>query len=163
MVQMRSYDDVEMALSTLAAGAVIKGQLKIDGSREQGIRLSKMKAACSISGKTTGEGPIIVGLCNTDLSVTEVAEAFAADPQKELDTPASEQVMREVFPIWHFGKGVLTGQGDAQPYREVRYPWKDVIEGNGLSWFAINLDSGSLTTGTLVDVSSVTIGEWRED
>ncbi len=162
MAQMRSYDSVEITLSTLAAGAVLKGALKIDGGREQGVRISKMKAACMISGITTGDGPLVIGLCNVDLSVAEIAEAFDADPQKELDTPASEQVMREIFPIWAQGKQSQQG-ADIWPYRSIRYPWKNVIEGNGLAWFVVNHDASALQTGGIVNIESVTIGEWLHD
>ncbi len=165
---MRSYDDVTINLSTLAAGAAIKGNLKIDASREQGIRMQKMKAAMSWNGLTDAEGPLMVGLCNSDLSPTEIAECIAADPQKELDTPATEQVMREVFPIWFIGLFTTTKEPpvhevDAGMLREIRYPWKEVIEGNGLSWFVMNLGGGALTTGVGVHFFSVTIGEWRDD
>ncbi len=165
MVQMRSYDDVNITLSTLAAGAVLKGALKIDGSREQGVRITKMKAACGIFGLPANDGPVVIGLTNQDLSVTEIAECFAADPQKPDDVPGSEQSMRQVFPIWFSQiQGVVnTGVNGLRTYQNIAYPWKEVQEGDGLAWFVINLDGVALGTGGVVSIASVTIGDWLGD
>ncbi len=163
MAQMRSYDDVLLVVGALQAGAVAAQATKMDAAREQGFRMQKLKAAMSFNGKTSDEGPIVVGLCSTDLSTTEIAEVFASDPQKPDDVPASEQVMREVFPIWHIAFAVNAPQESTTPYRNVAYPWKETREGDGLKWFAINLGPAILTTGTLVQISSVCIGEWLLD
>ncbi len=165
MAQMRSYDNAIITLSTLASGAVLGGALKIDAARENGVRLEKMKAQMSFRGKTDGQGPVVVGLAHVDLSDTEIAECFAADAQKPVDTPDSERVMRKVFPIWMIGKAELSsisGRGTNE-YIEIAFPWKTIREGSGLKWFAINLDSGSLSTGTVIEIVSVTIGEWLLD
>ncbi len=165
MAQMRSYDDVQIVLSTLAAGVTIKGNLKIDGSREQGVRISKMKAACGVSGEGADLGPLLIGLCNADLSPTEISECLSADPQKDLDTPASEEVMREIMPIWLYPIQAITNSdvNALRTLQSIRYPWKEVIEGNGLAWFVTNLDETTLAGGGLVDIFSVTIGEWLRD
>lgn len=160
--QARSYDDVEIVLGTLAAGAVLKGALKIDGGREQGVRIQKLMAAVSVIGQTTGEGPLIIGLTNADLSVSEVAEALAADPQKPDDVPGSEQSMRQIMPIWFVPKN-QPSNNEIQRLVEIPYPWKLVAEGDGLAWFVANLDGSALTTGALVDIFSTTIGEWNGD
>ncbi len=166
MSQMRSYDNVIIALSTLAAGAVLTSPLKIDGARENGIRLQKMKAQMSFRGLTDGEGPVVIGLATTDPSVTEIAEVFTADPQKPEDIPASEQVMRKIFPIWMIGKAELNSvtRGVKNEYTEIQFPWKNIEEGTGLKWFAVNLDaSATLTTGGVIEIVSVTIGTWLDD
>ncbi len=162
MTAMKVYDDVSMSLGTLASGAVIKGATKIDAAREQGTILKKIMAQCSVNGKTAGEGPLIVGLCNVDLSTVEIAEALAADPQKGLDTPASEQVEREIMIVWMVGRGI-TSDAEITPFREVKYPWKEVIEGNGLAWFVMNAGASGLTDSSFVSVFSFIHGEWMRD
>ncbi len=162
MTQMRSYDNVLTVMGTLATLLVLKTSLKIDTGRENGVRLKKMLMAMTFEGKTAGEGPLLYGLCLSDLSPTEIQEALNADPQKPDDVPASEQVMRKLMVIGVI-PAAMTASTDPEVYREVRFPWKEIEEGSGLSWWVQNRDGGSLTTGTNVRFSSFAMGEWLDD
>ncbi len=163
MTQQRVYMDDIIGLGALGAGLVLKTATKVDASRENGIRIQKLMCAMTFSGKTAAEGPIVVGLASTDLSTTEIKECIDADPQKPDDTPASEQVMRQVMPIWVIGKTETASQNSPYRYEEIPYPWKEVAEGDGLAWFAMNEDGSALTTGTEIEIQGVLIGEWLND
>ncbi len=163
MTQQRIYIDDVIGLGTLGAGLVLKTATKVDATRENGIRIQKLMAAMTFAGKTATEGPIIVGLCSTDLSTTEIAEAIDADPQKPDDTPASEQVMRQVMPIWVIGTNDTASLAGPYRYEEIPYPWKEVAEGDGLTWFAMNEDGSALTTGMTIEIQGFLVGEWLND
>ncbi len=152
----------EVALGTLANLTAIAIALTPDASREQGARIKQLKLAISYKGKTAGEGPLIVGLCDSNLSVAEIAEAILADPQHVADVPATEQGNRRVFPIWIIPAG-LTADDRIQKTEEVHYPWKDMEESQGLKFWVFNADGNALTTGTEVTVDGSIVGEWLHD
>ena len=161
--QHRIYKHATITVGALATLSAVKGNTVIDGSRENGVRIEKMKAALSWHNKTADDGPCTVGLCNSDLSPAEVAECMVADPQKPLDTPASEQSMRNIFPVWLIDKA-STGTGNlVQEYTDIRYPWKEILEGDGLSWFLFNHDSATLTVNFVCEIPMVIIGSWLDD
>ncbi len=160
--QQIQYINVEVVLSTLATLTAITGATAIDAGRLQGVRLKKMKLACSYKGKTAGEGPLVVGLCDTTLSVAEIAEAILADPQGVAEVPATEQGNRRVFPIWNIGPGLVADDA-IQMYREVHFPWKDWPEDKGIKVFVFNNDGSNLTTGTTVTVFGPVVQEWLRD
>ncbi len=165
MAQMRTYGHTRIQLTTMASKTVLKGATKLDGSREQGFFLKKIRASCGISEMPPDLGPLVIGLCNIDLSTVEVEECLTADPQKELDTPASEQVMREVMPIWYYPVQNVA-DADANSIRTlqtVNYPWKENIEGNGLAWFVYNAGDSALTGSAEASLFGFFFGEWLND
>ena len=152
----------EIALSTLASLTAIAVILTPDSSRDQGVRIKQLKLACTYKGKTAGEGPLMVGLCDSNLSVAEIAEALVADPQHVGDVPATEQGNRRVFPIWNIGPALVAGDS-VEGFEDVHYPWKTMEEGIGLKLFVFNADGSALTTGTIVTVTGSTVQEWLRD
>ncbi len=171
MVQFRSYDETTITLSTLAVDSVLKGLMKIDASREQGVRLKKVMATCSRFLPQSGNGPLWVGLANSDLSQAEIAEAIVADPQHGSGVPGQERTMREVMLIWVIPRAHVDGddasraqnQNEAMRLRTIPYPWKKSIEGTGLAWWVMNRGGGVLTTGEVVNISSFMMGERLDD
>ena len=160
--QIVSYLNKAVALSSLAAGASIIVNTKIDSSREQGLTLKKMMMPMpSWAGKTAGEGPLIYGIA-WDLTATLIAEAINADPQDEDDTTEIEESARKLIVLGTIPAG---GVADVNPsrYERVGIPWKEVPEGTTLKFFVHNADSSVLTTGTVVKFNAVVIGHWRDD
>ncbi len=126
------------------------------------MRIKKMKYSVAYKDKTASEGPLLLGLASVDLSNAEIAEALVADPQSPRDQPASEQANRQVFPLALLPASVEAATQEVQPLRGVRYPWKRILEGNGLKYFIQNLDGSTLTTGTLVTVFTSVVGTWDD-
>ncbi len=124
--------------------------------------MEKIKLAISFKGKTVGEGPIVVGLSNLDLSNAEIAEAIIADPQHSEDTTGMEQTNRKIFPVWVIPAG-LAAESEIQMLRTIPYPWREVMEGSGLKFWAFNADGNTLTTGTEITISGVIVGRWLRD
>ncbi len=152
----------EIALGALATLDVAGSATNIDSSRLAGMRLSKMKYAVTYKDKTASEGPLLLGLASVDLSNAEIAEALVADPQSPRDQPAFERGNRQVFPLALLPASVKVAGDEIQVFRSARYPWKRILEGNGLKYFIQNLDGSTLTTGALVTVFTAVVGTWDD-
>ncbi len=159
--------DITLTLGTLAQNTALKVNAKVDNTREQGAEMEKVRAKMEWRGKTTNEGPIIVGI-SVDLSATEIAEALVADPQKFEDTGSANEANRKVFPIWKIpfistGSAVGSGADYAvTELRDVRMPSWHVMEGSFLGWWAFNVGA-ALTTGSLIHIAAGYVTKWMRD
>ncbi len=165
--QVNHYFQDALALQTLASVTAILDPTRIDGSRDQGSKIMKVKAFCHIKSKTSGQGPIVCGF-STDLTATEVASALIGDPDSYDDEVGRQVSNRKVFPIWVFGNLVTDSpgpsHGDPVPFHHIKdFPQWNVVEGKGLDFFAFNADSTLLTTGTVIDWGYTIISEWMRD
>ncbi len=163
--QQVQYLDTSITLGTLAARTAITSGLAIDGSRNQGVMLKQLKGIFRTRGLTADEGPILVGL-SLGLSATEVEEALEADPQGFGDVPGTEQGNRRVYPV------AITENASSQVtevaqqmdwWRKIRFPWKEIREGETLAVWAYNLSAAVLTTGGSVRFNGVAVQEWLDD
>lgn len=163
MSVMKSYEDIELALSTLAAGTSIKTSLKIDASREQGCRIKDIRYGLTFTAKPS-LGPILVGLCDSNLTVAELDECLDSDPQSDLSVPGQADSMRKVVPLALIPKVASGDDGNMLFYEQRRAKWYwDVLEGSGIQLFARNMDDTALTGATLIDFSAVITGTWLLD
>ncbi len=160
--QQVQYINSEVVLSTLATATAVTTATIIDPSREQGSLVKELRLAVSYKGKTAGESPLIVGLCELSLSVTEIKEAIEADPQLLRDVPASEQGNRRVFPIWQLDT-LNTSNSEVKRMSDVKWPWRRMEEGMGIKVFVFNNSGSTLTTGCTVVVFGAAITEWLHD
>lgn len=155
------YDDVELALGALAGKDAIAAPSKIDASRENGFRVMKTEYWMIFYGKTTAEGPIMVGLA-PNLAAASIEETIEADPQSRTDDQVTPDSKRPVFPleIIDYTEVDMT---NLQPYKgEVKIRWS-IPEGNNLNWFAYNMNAAGLTTGTVVRIFAKHYGVWLRD
>ncbi len=157
-VQHDIYRSNVGALTTLSSAAVTA---KLDAAREQGVKILRMKAALGFNSKTIDEGPLLVGFA-LGLSATEISEALAADPQSMLVQPEMEHAQRRVYPMWLIPSG-MTDSEIVQKLEDVPIPWKEIPEGVGYNLFVHNLDTGTLTTGTQIEVVVASVMEWLDD
>ncbi len=164
----RQFFKTGLTVGALAAQSAASTGTKIDAARLQGVQIKKVKYAVSWTGKTSTEGPIVVGL-SKDISNTELAEFHTADPQRRNDPDESEQAERAVYPI-----GVLHEQASAigpeetsieftQLRQLVDFPRWMVYEGSTISVYAFNEDSNTLTAGMIINFWSWFSGEWLSD
>ncbi len=158
---MKSYEEIELNLGTLAAGTSIKTNLKIDGNREQGCRISKIRYALSVVAKPA-LGPILYGLCSADLTVAELDECLDSNPEQPNAVPEQEEAMRQVVPFGLIPKGLIETVTNIMPYMRGSWFW-EVPEGQGLQFFCRNQDDAALTGATLIDFSAFISGVWLDD
>ncbi len=168
MALVQQFDvDLELVLSTLAAGAIIRVASSIDSTRENGFRITKSRITVGMTGKTTAEGPLLFGVdCNFDNSA-QVTAALNANPQKPSDDdsrgtgsyirflgmiglvptvfPASDEGVGQVFEISYGKNG-----------------WS-IPEGSALNYWVRNNDNSALTAGTILQFSAEHFGVWLRD
>ncbi len=161
--EFMTYQLFRNTLGALATAGVIEDSAKTDTSRANGVRVKKMKVAISYKGKTAGEGPLLVGVAKGNMSAAEIAEALASDPQGPDNTVPMEQAQRTVMPLAMIPAASVASPDDTRWHRSVRFPWKEVPEGTDITLWVQNLDTGTLTTGTIVECHMILLQEWLDD
>ncbi len=162
------YNNDSLSLGTLGGDTAITDATRIDSSREQGCVIDKMLAYSHLQAKTAGEGPLLAGFC-IELSASEIAEVFSADPQRYNDPNSTEAANRRLLVVWSYGAGPtdIPGPTHGTPpiyeWRDVRFPSWVIAEGEDLSYFVYNTQGTALTTGTVMDWGFLAITKWETD
>ncbi len=153
-----------LALATLNASTALVEPTKVDASREQGFRVTKIETAVAWTGKTDGEGPILWGLAFGQ-TAAEIEEAIEDDPQgmqNEAGRTLQEHQNRPVWPIGIVSPSGVAGVLDEGKVIVLRPNWS-APEGGTMDFFAYNFGSGSLTTGTVMRYVYKLFGVWLRD
>jgi len=150
-----------ITLGALGSQVVIKESTPVPITDD--FRMLKNMAFIRLAGATSveGDGPIVVGICNNDLSVTAIKEALeAAGPLSRNDRDKDEAASRVVFPIvmLEFSPQIEADQAVFDP-TEFTKAWT-YSKGIGWSWFAYNLGAGALTTGATIRILNTSFGVW---
>lgn len=168
MALVQQFDqDLSLVLSTLGAGSAILQPSKIDSGRENGFRVTKTKALITMTGKTTAEGPILIGVCANIPLASQLATLLANDAQSksELNPRAPNWYVRflaivglvpTVFPSSDEGIGKMF------EWSYGKNGWS-IPEGSNLDFFAFNMDSSALTTGTAFNIAAEHFGVYLRD
>ncbi len=135
------------ALTTLADATVIVASSLAASDRS--YRCLSMNTLWGWRGATVGEGPIVVGYCHADYTVTEVKEALEAEGTMVTNNKvAAEQANRLVRIVGQLPfdseDGVLN---DGKPIR-TRLNWAIPLGGN-VNIFSWNRSGATLTTGAV--------------
>ncbi len=169
MVDIQYEEDLTLALSTLGAATAIAQVSRIDSSRENGFRIAKLRIAALLEGKTAAEGPLSWGIsCN--MSASDIGTAIKADPQAAVNQNAArgEGTWLKMLGLIALGatNAALTGTpgGDDKiaMFDEYVINWS-VPEGQNFQIWAFNMDTGALTTGSLITAAMEIFGVWLRD
>ncbi len=138
----------QMVLGTLADVTVIKQNLNSGASDNEWYAIS-LDLTIAVSALTAGEGPLIVGVCNSNLSVTQVKEALEADTTDFNSVDSQEASRRQVRDFGQFS-GLNTNEVlfDGRP-RRVKLKMK-IFAGENVAIFIYNQAGGALTTGAAI-------------
>ncbi len=155
--------DVDVLASTLAINTALRGNSKIDASRENGARITKLKLGVMYNGKASGDGPISYGI-SVGLTDTEIAEAILADPSGAMTAAgASDQANRKVFPLGVIPDGTRVESAEDIQIRTIHgFPFKEIDEGVTMAFYIFNHGS-QLTTGLVVTFIGIAVTEWLRD
>ncbi len=159
--------DLQLTLSTLAAGAMIRVSSNIDVSRLNGFRLVKTILHVTMTGKTTAEGPIIFGVMCNFPSATAANAALDADPQSRVaDNERGDGTYIQVLDAIGLVPTVFpaSDEGTGKTY-EIMYGkngWS-IPEGQSLDYWARNNDGSALSAGTILQFSATHFGVWLND
>ncbi len=161
---------IDLTLGTLGAKIAILSNSNVDTGRNSGFHIIWVNIAGFFSGKTTTEGPILIGFaCN--VSAIELAAILADDPQAGSD-PTKTGPGSWYHPLLLIGvdavEGAITPEQGAtnvqaqSHFHKIMVKWT-VPENNAFSMFAYNLDTGALTTGMAIKATIQFFGAWLRD
>ncbi len=136
----------------LAVGALValdvtnSTAMDLSGADVDMYRVLKADVFVSWTGHTSGQGPILIGLSDKALTAAQVEEALEALPHDRTDIVAHEQALRPVWPLCIVGHETqgLVNNGMAIEWKP---RWTFTA---GINTWAYNLDTATLTSGTLV-------------
>ncbi len=159
--------DTLLTVGALAASDLISVESsQIRADRENGFRLVKSRIFVTMTGKTTAEGPITIGLAanfETDQAIEDALEALPASSKSNVSRGKGTFIMildqiglvPTVFPASDEGVG---------KHYEVSYGkngWS-VPEGSNLRYWARN-QGANLSSGTLLIFVAEHFGVWLHD
>ncbi len=160
---MRTRVVTTHTLGTLGAGAASIENTRVDANRLNGCTIRKARMGISMRGKTTDQGPLMIGM-SAGLTAAQIGEWFVADPQHRKDEQALEESQRKVMVVAHMDKETtnLVNLDFLGRLRSFKFPW-EIIEGEVLNTMVLNADSAGLTTGTIIDIWTELLGDWLDD
>lgn len=143
-----------LAIGSVTTGVVIVGALTSNGPQRKFL-LSAM-LSWGLSGYTTGDGPIHVGLAHGDYTVAEIGEWFNATGA--LDTQnlvAQEQTRRKIRDAGIFEFGAELSQSDVlNEGMPMKTALKFILgDSEDLNVWVRNSGAGTLGTGAVLRVS----------
>ncbi len=141
----------ELPLLTLGSDtAIVTG---VTGAGTTDYRVISIKVVWALKSFTAGQGPITVGYCHSDYTVTEIKECLesAASIAQGLKIE-QERANRLVRVVGTLGGEANTRLNDGRPIK-TRLNWL-MAEGGGnaLNIFAFNEATGALTTGSVLTI-----------
>ncbi len=162
--------DQNITLGALVAATAIFGASKIDATREQGFRLIMSRISMALLGKTTGQGPIMFGICCNVPSVGNLKEYIENDPQgassktekaKNWFVKVLGQIPLAAIEDGNAGNGWTMLKQSVVEVKYGKNGWS-IPEGSALQYFAYNMGS-TLTTGAVITIAAEHFGVWLKD
>ncbi len=149
--------EATLSLSTLAADATLAAALTAFGQTR--VRVISADLTWSRKGATVNEGPIRVGISNSNLAVAEINEKLDARPTSQTDIIAMERSRRPVRTSGAFpGEQANETLNDGKP---IRTKLSTILnEGTELNIWARNKSGAALTTGGVVQVQGTFYLVW---
>ncbi len=150
-----------ISLGTLASNTVVKQDAPLVLGED--FRMIKSEIFAALEGATAaaGDGPIVVGLANDELTVAEIAEAIQVDgPLDRNDRVAEEQAMRAVFPLFQLEFAEQTAKNSWRylPFENtIRWTFSNP---EGWTLWAVNMGSSALATGGVIQLLNKFYGVW---
>ncbi len=139
----------EIALATLASDTV--DTVGLTAASTSPYRAISLKATWALSNLTAGEGPITVGLAQSDYTITEIKECLEAAGAIDVgDLPAQEKANRYVRIVGTLNSANAS-LNDGRPVK-TKLNWKVDI-GKFVNVFVYNESTGVLTTGAFINVA----------
>ncbi len=164
---MRVRDFKEFTLGTQGALIAQIAPTKIDAARLQGCTIRKLRWKMGFFGKTAGanEGPLGYGF-SKDLTIAQISECFAADPQSSQDDEQLERSHRNLLLLGMIDQ-IETESSigkDSRSLKNAKWPGWPIIEGETWDVFVFNFNpSNALTTGAFLQMYFELYGDWARD
>lgn len=124
------------------------------------LRVVSVDLQWTIDTQTVGEGPIMFGINNGDLTTTEVAEAINSAPSGPSDIIGLERGRRPVRQVGWFNGQVANESFNDGKIKRTKLNTV-LAEGIELEAFFMNESGATLTTGTIVNIIGKVYGYWE--
>ncbi len=152
-----------ITLGTLGAKTVLKQDTPIVITED--FRMLKAELFVSIVAATFDDldGPLVIGIANDELSVTEIKECLeAGGPVGRDDAVGNEQALRAVWPIAHIMNAASENSHAlmAQQMPLTVKPRWTFSNANGWTIFVYNQGSSVLATGGIIQLLNKFYGVW---
>ncbi len=146
-----------ITLATLADNAVIKNTSPAILTED--LYMISTEIVVSLQGITVGEGAIIFGMADNDLTVAEIAENLTTDQLDPNDIIARERARRPVRVLGIFSAEVANrALNSGMPLKKrIKLTFGSA---KGFCFFAFNRSGASLTTGAVISIDGVLYGRW---
>jgi len=156
---MKASHDTTITVGAAISEAVVQQDNLV--TLDQDVYVSTLHVLIAIEDLTATEGPIEIGVAQSELTTTEIAEALDASPTSEYDIPASEHAKRFVRSVGFFdGLNTHEKMNEGRPLKiriNRRFP-----AGQELPKIWLRNKSGAtLTTGATVVLQQTYFGNWR--
>lgn len=159
-----TMDEKSTTLGALVAHTIQAVAGEIDSSREHGVFLMQSKIWIHYQGKTSNEGPILVGMA-INTTGAEVQAWILADPQDKNDKAEMEKARRSwIMPLALLpreGTGTPSASGIVKPI--VINPQWVIPEGSDMIYWSFNSSGSNLTTGASVNFVAHHLQRWLND
>lgn len=150
-----------LTLGALGNGASIKASSNLAITDD--FRILKTEYFLASRGTiANGQYPIYIGICDNELTTTEINETLSVDgPLDRNDNAGHEASMRPVWVLEQAGQLVgtaeFTGPIHFKGEKNVRWTFSN---SDGWTWFAYNGSGAALTTGQEYRIYAVHYGVW---
>ncbi len=145
-------------LSTLATITAIKSTL-LASPVGSPYRVMSVKATWSVVPFTAGDGPLVVGICHGDYTVTEIKEHIESAGSIDVGDMIAQERSRRLIRIVGTHSSVTDNTLNAGRPIKTKLNWLIGL-GKTLSFFVYNDGAGSLTTGSFQKVNGTA---WIKD
>lgn len=149
--------DQTTTLAALASETVIKTVI-INLAQEAWLHSADL--TWTVRGATGGEGPVMFGLADDNLTVAEIAEAIGAAPTSQSDRIQLERASRPVRVVGNFPFAAADEvHADGRKVR-TKIKWMQAAAIDPCMWVQ-NKSGATLTTGAIVRVTGNLYGTWK--
>ncbi len=163
----RRYDPLRgeqaLSLGTLAAGSVAAGAATTGAAAlGENYFVNSIDLVASAKGFAAGEGPLVFGICHADYSDPEIEEWIESttgsyNPANLQEQEVNRRKIRRIgmFPL-------ATGSQDWNDGRaqRIKLNWQLHSGNSGLQLWAYNTGTGALTSGGVIEYSTVWHGRF---
>ncbi len=137
------YQAHKIDVSSLGANGCVRSS--VGPTLSQQFRVSRIKGWVAADNTTADVGPLVFGLADIGLTVTEIQEAWSLQPTSRADNGPMEASNRKIFPLaglFHSGEvgGVI------QEFDTNDFPWPGLtLSESNIMWnmWAFNADQSS--------------------
>lgn len=144
-----------ITLGALASNAVVKQSNAL--AIEDDFRIIKLEVLPNVELMTAGEGQVVFGIADDELTVTEIAEALVVDgPVDRNDRVKDEQASRPVWALCQMNNPNEMPNNGMPIEKTLRWTFSNP---EGWAFFAFNVGA-TLTTGGVIRFQAKFYGVW---